>query len=269
MERNELKSKILKGFTIALPILLVAILAMLIVVAMNLAKEDNSIPVFNNGGGDKTTTTTTTTESTEDDDPAIEDPSSKGLSFTSNGDGTCSLNGLGECTDTFIIIPTMSPDGDIVTEIADGAFKNSNRIKGIELCETIERIGAYAFYGSTLREIVIISSVNEIGNYAFVGCKYLERIDVDEGNSAYSSSSGVLYNKDGSTLITYPAGKGDNFVNIGVEVTKIANMAFYRCTSVKKVNYHGTSLSWEMIEIGAGNDVIDEAFIFFAGDSGK
>ena len=110
MDRNEIKSKILKGFTIALPILLVAILAMLIVVAMDLAK-DNSVPVINGNVDDGTTTTTTsTTTSSENgggdvgDDPAP-DPSSEGLSFISNGDGTCSLDGLGECNDSFIIIP--------------------------------------------------------------------------------------------------------------------------------------------------------------------
>jgi hypothetical protein len=74
----------------------------------------------------------------------------------------------------------------------------------------------------------------------------------------------VLYNKDGSTLITYPAGKTDNFVNISRDVTEIANMAFYKCSSIKKVNYHGTSASWKSVEIGAGNDVIEDAIIYAA-----
>lgn len=268
MDREEMKSKIMKGFTIALPILLVAVLAMLIVVAMDLAKVEGSIPVLN-GGGENTTTTTTQKEEEEIPDEPIEDPSSKGLSFVSNGDGTCSLDGLGECTDSFVIVPTMSPDGDIVTGIADGAFKNSNAIRGIELPNTIRRIGAYAFYGSAIREILIPSGVKEIGNYALCGCKYLTEIEVDESNSVYASLSGVLYSADGSVLITYPAGKGDNFVNISRDVTQIANMAFYRCTSIKKVNYHGTSASWKSVEIGAGNEVIDEAFIYYAGNSGK
>ena len=287
MDRQEIKSKIMKGFTIALPILLVGILAMLIVVAMNMAKDDNSIPVFNDGGGNNTTTTTTTTtnnqepnEPNEPDEPQdtgnnkepsqpLEDPSSKGLYFESNGDGTCALSGIGDCNDAFIIIPMESPDGDIVVEIADNAFKNCTGIKGIEFSESISRIGAYAFYGSTIREVEIPSTVKEIGNYAFSGCKYLTEISVDASNSKYSSISGVLYNADGSVLITYPAGKSDNFVNISRDVTEIANMAFYKCTSIKKVNYHGTSASWQYVDIGAGNEVIDDAIIYCAGDSGK
>ena len=197
------------------------------------------------------------------------DPSSTGLEFESNGDGTCTLIGIGSCTDAFIIVPTMSPDGDIVTEIGDNAFKNSTKIKGIEFSSTIKRIGAYAFYGSSIREISIPSSIKEIGNYAFAGCKYLEAIEVDEANSKYSSSSGVLYNKDGSILITYPAGNTSNFVIITRDVLEIANMAFHKCTSIKRVTYHGTSASWKTVEIGAGNDVIEEAVIYCAGDGSK
>jgi hypothetical protein len=264
MDREEMKSKILKGFTIVLPILLVAVLAMLIVVAMNLLKDEGSVPVLNDS-----VSSTSSEEIEEPIDEPIEDPSSKGLSFVSNADGTCKLNGLGECKDSFIIVPSMSPDGDIVVGIDDGAFKNVSSIKGIELPSTIKSIGAYAFYGSSIREIIIPGTVEEIGNYALCGCKYLSKIEVDEDNDQYSSISGALYNADGSILITYPAGKTDNFVNISRDVVKITNMAFYRCSSIKKVNYHGTSASWQSVEIGAGNEVIDEAFIYCAGDSGK
>lgn len=275
MDKQELKAKILKGFTIALPILLVAVLAVMIFIAMDIAKDDNSVPVFN--GNESTSSTTKPTDptlptsSSEEDEPSdpIEDPSSQGLSFVSNGDGTCVLDGIGECTDAFIIVPMESPEGDIVTAIADNAFKNSTAIKGIEFSETIKKIGSYAFYGSTVREIEIPATVREIGNYAFSGCKYLTSITVDEDNANYSSSSGVLYNKEGSVLITYPAGKTDNFVNISRDVVEIANMAFYKCSYVKKVTYHGTSASWKSVEIGAGNDVIDDAIIYCAGDDGK
>lgn len=283
MDKNEIKAKLFKGITIALPILLVAILAMLVVVAMNLA-DDNSIPVFGDGEGTTTTTTTTNQNGaveTPDDtggdggdeskDPVepTPDPSSEGLSFVSNGDGTCSLNGIGDCDDSFIIVPMENEDGEIVVEVADNAFKNCSAIKGIELPETVERIGSYAFYGSAIREMSVGKNVREIGNYAFAGCKYLTGIAVDKANSNYSSSSGVLYSKDGSRLITYPAGKTDNFCVISRDVTEIANMAFYKCTYIKKVTYHGTSASWKAIEIGAGNDVIDEAIIYCAGDDGK
>lgn len=264
MDKNEFRTKLLKGITIALPVLLVAILALMIVIAMDLANGGH-VPAV----GDNVGTTTTEDNGQNPPDEPLEDPSSKGLEFLSNGDGTCSLAGMGNCTDTFIIVPMESPDGDIVVEIADNAFKNCASIRGIEIPGTVTRMGDYAFYGSSIREIEIPSTVKEIGNYALVGCKYLTDISVDSGNRSYSSSMGILYSKDGTTLITYPAGKTENTVIISREVEVIENMAFYKCVYVKMVTYHGSSSSWRTVEIGAGNDVIDEAVIYFSSSSDK
>ncbi len=263
MDKNELKSKLFKGVTIALPILLVAILAMMVIIAIRLSGGEY-VPTL----GDNVSTTPSDTTTTVKE-PPLENPSSSGLLFISYGNGTCALGGIGECTDAFIIIPSESPEGDIVTEVADGAFKNCTDIKGIEFPETLSRIGSYAFYGSTLRSIEIPSTVREIGKYALVGCKYLTEIEVDRANTNYSSSSGALYSKDGDTLITYPAGKTDSTVIIGRGVVEISNMAFYKCSYVKQVTYHGTKSSWRAVEIGAGNDVIDEAVIYYSGESDK
>ena len=277
MDRKEIKAKIMKGFTIALPIVLVSILAVLIVVAMDIS-EENSVPVFNdnleasssstNGNNDNLGTNGNEEEPNTSNNPE-DDSYSRGLSFASNGDGTCALDGIGECTDTFIIVPPKSPNGDTVVAIANNAFKNCSQIKGIEFSEAVTTIGAYAFYCSNIREISIPSSVKAIGNCAFSGCKNLEVIEVDAGNKNYSSSSGVLYSKDGSTLITYPAGKTDNFAIISRNVTTISDMAFYRCNYVTKVTYHGTSAAWKRVDIGSGNDVLESATVYCAGDGTK
>ena len=42
-------------------------------------------------------------------------PTSTGLEFTSNDDGTCYVSGVGTCDDTHIVIPAVSPAGDSVT----------------------------------------------------------------------------------------------------------------------------------------------------------
>lgn len=273
MDGNETKNKVLKVVSVALPILLVAFLAVMIVIALDLARELDSRPVVgtgvsDNGGEGEIPPPDENGENPEDDEP-VEDFFSEGLEYESFGDGTCALAGIGECSDTYIIVPAESPDGDIVIEVAGNAFKNCNKIKGIEFPETLTEIGAYAFYGSTLKSVKIGAQISEIGSYAFAGCKSLTEIDVDEDNEAYSSSSGVLYNKSGSVLITYPAGKSDNFCIISNDVQEIANMAFYKCTSIKKVTYHGTEAQWQQIEIGAGNDAIEEAILFCAGSAGK
>lgn len=268
MDKNETKSKILKVVSVALPIVLVAILAVTIVVAMNLVNEAKSQPVLGTGATDSNSTTSTTVPENDGDEP-VEDFFSEGLAFESFGNGTCALVGLGECTDAYVIVPKESPDGDTVIEVAKDAFKNCAEIKGIEFPDTVSTIGSYAFYGSALKSVSITAKISSIGSYAFCGCKSLEEIVVDKDNTAYSSSGGVLYNKRGSTLITYPAGKDENFCVISGNVTEIANMAFYKCSSIKKVTYHGTEEQWALIEIGAGNDTIEEALLYCAGNDGK
>lgn len=47
---------------------------------------------------------------------------SVGLAFKSNGNGTCSVSGMGSCKDKQIVIPSVSPDGDKVTGITSAAF---------------------------------------------------------------------------------------------------------------------------------------------------
>jgi hypothetical protein len=49
----------------------------------------------------------------------IPDP---GFSFVSNRNGTCTLTGIGDYADRFIVIPQQSPNGDLVTAIAPKAL---------------------------------------------------------------------------------------------------------------------------------------------------
>ena len=58
---------------------------------------------------------------------------SEGLSFDSNGEGTCFVAGLGECADTRIVIPSSSPDGDRVTGIGSGAFAGRTELEKVVL----------------------------------------------------------------------------------------------------------------------------------------
>ena len=55
---------------------------------------------------------------------------SQGLEFESNGDGTCSVKGIGTCQDTVLIIPSKSTDGDTVVSVARGAFANCINLTG-------------------------------------------------------------------------------------------------------------------------------------------
>lgn len=271
MEDNSKKTKIIKMLSIVLPIVLIVVLAVTLLIALKLSNDLSSLPVYKdmdpNGTGEQSDTVKEDPK-TDSGEP-IEDYYSKGLSYKSLGNGTCTLSGIGNCTDSYIIVPMINENGELVVGIADSAFKNINTIKGIEFPDSVTKIGAFAFYGSSVKNIEISAKIASIGSYALCACRNLENITVDAENPNYSSLRGVLYNKSGSELITYPAGRDENSCIISKEVEKVSNMAFYFCSGIKKVIYYGTENQWKMIDIGAGNDVIEKALLSCAGSEGK
>ena len=95
----------------------------------------------------------------------------------------------------------------IVTTLADSAFSDCSK----------------------LTSVTIPFSVTSIAEHAFSYCHHLASITVDATNPNYSSEDGVLYNKDRTTLIQYPAGKPDTMFTIPNTVTTIAESAFTDC----------------------------------------
>ena len=71
---------------------------------------------------------------------------------------------------------------------------------------TITSIPDGAFEGcSEITAINIPASITTIAADAFNGCTSLESFSVDAKNPAYSSRNGILYSKDGRTLVKVPA----------------------------------------------------------------
>ena len=161
---------------------------------------------------------------------------SKGLAFVSNGDGTCTVSGLGNCTDTAIVIPSKSPDGDTVTTIGEWAFDGCSSLTSVTIPDSVTSIGKWAFGGcSGLTSVTIPDSVTSIGEMAFALCSNLTSITVDTGNAAYTSIDGSLYTKDEKTLVQYAIGKTDPSFTIPGSVTSIGERAFASCLSLTNV----------------------------------
>lgn len=103
-------------------------------------------------------------------------------------------------------------------------------------CESLEKIvieeGVTHFdetanwSGSSLKEIHIPSTV-----VSFAGCNYcnLEKYIVSPYNRYYTDVDGVLFNKNLTTLVSYPTDKRGAYYNIPDTVTEISEDAFY-CT---------------------------------------
>ena len=236
--------------------------------AANRSKDD--IPVMADGEESGTETQETTeetdkeTETETETEPEPVDLSSQGLEFTSNGNGTCYISGMGSCRDSFVILPTVSPEGDRVVGIGEYAFRNCTYLRSIDIPSQIRYIGAYAFYGSGLVNVNIPADVEGIGDYAFCNCATLERITVDPQNQMYSDVDGVLYNKEMTVIITFPKGKNINNFSISSQVSEIRTMAFYNCNTIKLVNYEGGAAAFRRIHIGAGNEPIESAIVTFS-----
>ncbi|MBR2876047.1 MAG: leucine-rich repeat domain-containing protein, partial [Clostridia bacterium] len=127
-------------------------------------------------------------------------------------------------------------------------FYPSGRVNSAYMIpDGVTRIGAYAFGEcSLLTSITISDSVTSIDDYLlFSGCSSLESINVSNENNAYSSSEGVLFNKERTELLRYPEGKKDNTYTIPEGVTNICMNAFYQCKLIT-----GLTISDGVKEIG-------------------
>ena len=147
---------------------------------------------------------------------------------------------------------------DSVTSIGKYAFFCCTSLTSVTIPDSVTSIGRFAFSNCTsLTSVTIPGSVTSIGLYAFASCTSLTGIWVAEGNSHYANdASGVLFNKDKTTLVQCPGAFaaytipdsvtsiGDNTfdhctsltsVTIPDSVTSIGEWAFYWCTSLTSV----------------------------------
>lgn len=97
-----------------------------------------------------------------------------------------------------------------IESIGRSAFSFCSSLESIVIPKGVKKIGMYAFFGcSKMESITIPKGVEEIGAYAFYNCSKMKNILVDPGNAMYSSVDGVLFNKAGNLLISYPSGRSD------------------------------------------------------------
>ena len=132
-----------------------------------------------------------------------------------NGEATITgflSQGIGSVDSDVIIPDTLG--GRSVTTIASGAFYRISFIYSITIPESVTTIEENAFsYCSNLREIAVIRT-----------------------NQYYKSEYGVLFSKNGETLVQYPAGKSGSEYQIPSGVRTIGVSAFGGCNSLSTIH---------------------------------
>ena len=125
-----------------------------------------------------------------------------------------------------------------VKEIGDWAFVGCVKLSNITLGPNITTVGYGAFYGLTnLTTVTLPSKLKDIAGNAFANCKNLKEYIVSDENKDLSAKDGVLYGKDETELISYPAGKDDQteFDMLSMNVDTIREGAFDGNTALKSV----------------------------------
>ena len=147
-----------------------------------------------------------------------------------------SVTSIGDCAFRYCTSLKSITIPNSVMEIGSSAFSGCSSLTSITIPNSVTEIGVYAFKGCTsLTSITIPNSVTNIGDSTFWGCSSLTAIYVAVDNKNYTSVNGVLFNKDKTALICYPAGKTDKSYNITNSVTSIGDYAFNGCSSLTSV----------------------------------
>lgn len=148
---------------------------------------------------------------------------------------------------------------DSISEIGEQAFANCENLSEVILSSNLISLPMSVFYGTAIEGVVIPESVQSIGEYAFADCHSLKEIsipssvksidsssfmdtynltsiNVAEENLNFSSENGVLFNKEKTNLIKYPANKEDSSYIVPSGVKEVSSSAFLSSKNLKTIN---------------------------------
>lgn len=89
-------------------------------------------------------------------------------------------------------------------------------------------------YSSKLTSVSLPATVTELGEVPFEACGKLVAITVHPDNQVYMSIDGVLFDKNGTTLIACPGAKEGEY-QVPTTVRTLANSAFYGCSRLTSI----------------------------------
>ncbi len=125
---------------------------------------------------------------------------------------------------------------DTVTAVASGAFINNTVLATLHIGENVTDLPADAIKGcANLSILYIPAGVTENAETIMSNCPALTTVIVANGNSAYSSDSGVLLNADGTEIIKCPVRRSTPYT-AKQGITKVCEQAFMDCSVLTSVS---------------------------------
>lgn len=169
---------------------------------------------------------------------------STGLAYTVNDDkSSCTITGIGTCTDSFVIIPEII-DGYSVTAIEKRAFYECTSITEVLIPKSVKNIGPQIFHKASNLHTVYYNSGYGSQDNQFLNLEHITKIVFGGSQVPYSALSKHTYVKtveilDSVTLINMYAFNGcTGLTNITIpdSVTQIETNAFTGCSNLTSIN---------------------------------
>lgn len=151
---------------------------------------------------------------------------SEGLEFESNGDGTCTLVGIGICKDADLVIPTESPDGETLTTIEKYAFSALEDVSSVTLLNGNYEVEDQAFPYGEMTEVHIIGGAPVIGDSAFSSCEDLTSIILQDCAVQLGEYAFFGCGKDANVAFTNCTGTVDKYA---FQYSDLASLSIDQC----------------------------------------
>lgn len=134
---------------------------------------------------------------------------------------------------------------DSVNAIDDAAFYECSSLDALNISDKIEKIGTMALQNCTsLSYIYIPENVTNISDWLFSIGKNLQTVEISDRNSEYIEKDGIIYSKDGETLVFCPQNFKANSFNVPEGVKTIGSASF-----IENKNLETVSLSDSVTQI--------------------
>ena len=126
-----------------------------------------------------------------------------------------------------------------LTSASHSAFSNCASLETVTIL-TGNLLPTQTFQNCTaLKTVNLGAAVTEIDGYIYQGSEAITTVTLDPANTAFALTDGVVYTKDGRTLVFCPNGRTEDLV-IPEGTVEIGTAAFYYTTKISKVNFPST-----------------------------